>query len=104
MAGRKLTATAQGGSRAISTAQRVATVGGLGALPLAPGTAGSLVGAALSVPLLGAGWPLQLGATLVLAAVAVRVAGRAAEELDQPDPPQVIIDEIAYVPFSEKGA
>jgi len=95
MAGRKLKATAQGGSPPISTAQRVATAGGLGALPLAPGTAGSLVGVALSVPLLGAGWPLHLGATLVLAAVAVRVAGRAAEELDQPDPPQVIIDEIA---------
>jgi len=79
----------------MSTAQRVATAGGLGTIPLAPGTAGSLVGAALSLPLLGAGWPVQLGATLVLVAAAVAFAGRAAEELGQPDPPRVIIDEIA---------
>lgn len=95
MAGRKVKAATRGGSRALSSAQLIATVGGLGAIPLAPGTAGSLVGAILSVPLLGAGWLLHLATILVLTAVAVTVAGRAADELGHPDPPRVIIDEVA---------
>ena len=78
----------------MSAARLVATVGGLGQVPLAPGTVGSLVGAGLCLPLLDVGWPLQLVAIAVLTAVAAAVSGRAAEELGQPDPPAVIIDEI----------
>ncbi len=79
---------------ATSAAQLVATVGGIGRVPLAPGTAGSLVGAALCVPLLHLGWPLHLAAAVLLGAIAVVVAGRAAEELGRPDPPAVVIDEV----------
>jgi len=95
MAGRKAKSAARSVPPSRSTAQLLATAGGLGGSPVAPGTAGSLVGAALSLPFLGAGWPLQLGATAALVAVAVAVAGRAAEELGHRDPPRVVIDEIA---------
>ena len=95
MAGRKSKAAARSGQPSRSTARFLATAGGLGAFPVVPGTAGSLVGAAVSLPFLGAGWPLQLGAAAALVALAVAVAGRAAEELGQRDPPPVVIDEIA---------
>jgi len=72
---------------------RLAMLGGLGSVPIAPGTVGSLVAAGCCWPLLRLGWPLQLGATVILAAVAIVVSTRAAAEFDQPDPPQVIIDE-----------
>lgn len=95
MSGRKSKAASQAGSAAMSTVQLVATAGGLGRIPRAPGTVGSLLGAALCLPLLGWGWPLHLAATVVLCTAAVVVSGRAAAELGQPDPPQVIVDEIA---------
>lgn len=79
----------------MSTVQFVATAGGVGRIPRAPGTLGSLIGAALCLPLLGLGWPLHLAATVVLCGAALVASGRAAAELGQPDPPQVIIDEIA---------
>lgn len=97
MSGRKSKTTARAGSPAPSTAQLIATAGGIGRIPGAPGTVGSLIGAALCVPLLGLGWPFHLAAAAGLCAVALAVAGRAAAELGQPDPPQIIIDEIAGV-------
>lgn len=72
----------------------VATGAGVGHLPFAPGTAGSLLGAALCFPLLTLPWPVYLGATILLAVLAVWVAGRAASETGEPDPAHVVIDEI----------
>lgn len=72
----------------------LATAGGLGRLPFAPGTAGSLLGATLCFPLLFLPWPVYLGATLLLAVIAVRAADRVAGELGQPDPAPIVIDEI----------
>lgn len=95
MAGQKSKAAAKAGAPAPSTAQRVATAGGLGRIPGAPGTVGSLVGAALGLPLLALGWPVHLAAAVAVCGVALAVSGKAATELGQPDPPQVIIDEIA---------
>ena len=80
--------------RVASTAQLVATVGGVGRVPLAPGTAGSLVGVALCFPLLHLGWPLHLAAAVLLGAIAVVVAGRATKELGCADAPAVVIDEV----------
>jgi phosphatidylglycerophosphatase A len=68
--------------------------GGLGAVPVAPGTAGSLVGALLALPLLRLEWPLYAAvaaAFTVVAAFACLAAGR---ELGG-DPPAVVIDETA---------
>ncbi len=95
MSGRKSRPAPRAGSPAVSTAQLVATAWGVGRIPGAPGTVGSLIGAALGLPLLGLGWPLHLAAAAVLCAVAVAVSGRAAAELGEADPPQVIVDEIA---------
>lgn len=72
----------------------IATGAGVGHLPFAPGTAGSLLGAALCFPLLTLPWPVYLGATILLAVLAVWVAGRAASEAGEPDPAHVVIDEI----------
>jgi phosphatidylglycerophosphatase A len=95
MAGRKSKAPLQVSSPVMSAAQVVATAGGLGRVPFAPGTVGSFVGVALCLPLLRLGWPLHLAAVIALCALAMAVAGRAAAELGRPDPPQVIVDEIA---------
>ncbi|MBI3122050.1 MAG: phosphatidylglycerophosphatase A [candidate division NC10 bacterium] len=72
----------------------VATGAGVGRLPFAPGTAGSLLGAVLCFPLLSLPRPVYLGATVLLAVLAVWVAGRAASEAGEPDPAHVVIDEI----------
>jgi len=93
MSGRKAKVATGAGSPPTSIAARVATLGGLGSVPIAPGTLGSLVAAGCCWPLLRAGWPLHLGATAVLAAVAIVASHRAAAEFDRPDPPRVIIDE-----------
>ena len=95
MSARKSRATARPGSPAASTAQLLATAGGIGRIPGAPGTLGSLIGVALGAPLLALGWPLHLAGAVALCAVALVASGRASAELGQPDPPQVIIDEIA---------
>jgi phosphatidylglycerophosphatase A len=95
MAGRKSKAPVRAGLPVMSAAQIVATAGGLGRVPLASGTVGSAIGAALCLPLLRLGWPLHLAAAIALCAVAVAVSGRAAAELGRSDPPQVIVDEIA---------
>jgi phosphatidylglycerophosphatase A len=71
----------------------VATLGGLGRVPIAPGTAASLVAAACCWPLLRFGWPLHLGVAAVLAVVAIVACHRAAAAFDRPDPPCVVIDE-----------
>jgi phosphatidylglycerophosphatase A len=72
----------------------LATGGGVGYLPFAPGTAGSLVGAALCLPLLTLPAPVYLGATVGLTAMAVWAAGGMAAELHAADPAPVVIDEI----------
>ena len=74
-----------------------ATAGGVGYLPLAPGTAGSAVGVALWVGL-GSLGPAAAGAgTLGLIALAVWVSGRAEGLLDTRDDARIVIDEVAGV-------
>lgn len=93
MSGRRAKATTRPGSTSTTTAVRVATLGGLGRVPIGPGTAASLVAAGCCWPLLWLGWPLHLAATTVLAVVAIVACHRAAEEFDGPDPPCIVIDE-----------
>lgn len=76
-------------------ARLLATGAGAGYFPLAPGSAGSLLGALLCFPLLYLPWPTYLGATALLSAVAVWAADRMAAELGRPDPQEIVIDEIA---------
>ncbi len=76
---------------------------GVGYAPVAPGTVGSLLG-------VGYWWLLTRGNVwvywLVFAAgvvFAVWCAGEAAEALRRPDPPCVVIDEIAAMPLALAG-
>jgi len=81
----------------------VASGFGVGYLPIAPGTAGSLLG-------VGYWWLLTRSqawvywvAFVVVLMFAVWCAGEAAEALRKPDPPCVVIDEIAVMPLVLAG-
>ena len=79
--------------RGIATAaERCATLLGVGRLPLAPGTWGSLVAALVFFPLQGSPAVLAVGLG-VLGAVAVWSAGEVAVRLKVRDPSRVVIDE-----------
>ena len=73
----------------------LATGAGTGYVPFFPGTAGSLLGAALCYFLLSLPVPVYLGTATLFTLMAVWVAGRMAAGLGQADPPAVVIDEIA---------
>ncbi len=76
-------------------AMAVATCAGVGRVPLAPGTAGSVL--ALPVYLVFYHQPLGLRvlSLLALVALAVWAADRAERLLGRRDPPSVVIDEVA---------
>ncbi len=77
----------------------MATVGGIGLLPGAPGTAGSLVGVALwwvttLLPAPVTVW-VQAGLLAVILAVGVWSSARVEKASGKCDPPQIVIDEVA---------
>lgn len=76
-------------------ALQVASVGGVGKTPVAPGTAGSLVGVVLYVLVYEAGYIWPLAATLAAAALAVWSGGIAERLLGRKDPQVVVADEVA---------
>ena len=73
----------------------IATVGGVGWFPIAPGTAGSAVG--VVIYLLTRSWtaPAQVALLLGVTLVGVWAAGVAESELKKEDPGPVVIDEVA---------
>jgi len=73
----------------------IATVGGVGWFPIAPGTAGSAVG--VVIYLLTRSWsaPAQAAVLLGITLVGVWAAGVAESELKKEDPGPVVIDEVA---------
>lgn len=72
----------------------VATAGGVGYAPVAPGTFGSAVGVVLYM--LARGWPTSAQCVLVtaLAAVGIWAGGVAAVHFGREDPGPVVIDEV----------
>lgn len=78
----------------------IATAGGAGYFPIAPGTAGSLVGVAVVVtlgrlPLHGsASTAVLAAASLALFAAGVWAAGEAEKFFGRTDPGQVVMDEV----------
>ena len=76
-------------------AKVVATAFGSGYSPVAPGTAGSLVGLALFVPLAGRSLPVQLAAVAIVTVVGALAGGRVAKILGLEDPGLVVVDEVA---------
>ena len=87
----------------------LATGFGSGLSPLAPGTAGSLVGLLLSwilashVPILGS-WPGLLMSGLAVGVLGVAVSAPVCRALDAEDPGCVVIDEIAGQLLASAGA
>ncbi len=72
----------------------IATVGGVGYFPLLPGTAGSVVGLALSWLLRGDPAHQAIGAAAV-AGLGLWCAGPAARAMGKTDPGPIVIDEVA---------
>jgi phosphatidylglycerophosphatase A len=78
-----------------AAATLVATAFGSGYSPWAPGTAGSLVGLALFVPLASRSWPVQVGAAAAVTIVGALAGGRLATLVGKKDPGLVVVDEVA---------
>ncbi len=70
---------------------------GLGRIPFAPGTVGTLPGLFLVWVFWQGGDEIYLALTAVVALSAVWIAGRSAESLGVADDPRIVIDEIAGV-------
>jgi phosphatidylglycerophosphatase A len=73
----------------------IATAGGAGFAPVAPGTFGSAVG--LAIFFLTRHWPLwtQLTGVLVVSVVGIWACGEAARHFQRHDPGQAVVDEVA---------
>ena len=83
-------------SRAIDAAAKLVATGlGSGYSPVAPGTAGSLVGLLLFLPLAGRALWIQLAAVVAVTILGVLAGGRLATMLGAKDPGVVVIDEVA---------
>lgn len=68
---------------------------GSGLAPFAPGTFGSLVGLALALAVLQAGWWVALVATLLASVAGIWICGASARRLGVHDHPAIVWDEIA---------
>lgn len=73
----------------------IATAGGIGKIPFAPGTFGSVVGIALFRVMSALPVAPALAVLAAVIALAVWAAGRAEHLMVQKDPKSVVIDEIA---------
>jgi len=73
---------------------------GVGGIPWAPGTFGSVVGLAwLWLLLAGGGYFIFLGGVVAGIALSVWLCGVAEEKLGKTDPPSVVLDEISAMPL-----
>ena len=70
---------------------------GLGRIPFAPGTFGTLPGLLLVWLCWQAGSGVYLGVTVLVVVIAIWIAGRSARMLGVADDPRIVIDEIAGV-------
>lgn len=83
-------------SRALDAAAKLVATGlGSGYSPVAPGTAGSLVGLLLFLPLAGRAFWIQLAAVVAVTILGVLAGGRLATTLGLKDPGVVVVDEVA---------
>jgi len=83
-------------SRALDAAAKLVATGlGSGYSPVAPGTAGSLVGLLLFLPLAGRALWIQLAAVVAVTILGVLAGGRLATTLGAKDPGVVVVDEVA---------
>jgi phosphatidylglycerophosphatase A len=73
----------------------IATAGGAGYMPIAPGTTGTAVTVPLAWALANAGLPLYLGITIAITLVGVWAAAVADESWGTHDSGRIVIDEVA---------
>jgi phosphatidylglycerophosphatase A len=73
----------------------LATVGGAGFFPIAPGTVGSAVAIVLYMATRHWAWPAQLDLLLIITIVGIWAADVTAKALNREDPGPVVIDEVA---------
>jgi len=75
---------------------RIAATGlGSGLFPLAPGTAGTLVGVLVYMVFSSFSWPLYLLSVVAFSLFAVYVSREAERIYNEKDPPRIVIDEVA---------
>ncbi len=67
---------------------------GFGCVPKLPGTAGTLVGVLLYIPLQTLFWPIYVGIVLVLFLIGIWLCGKTAKDLGVHDHPAIVWDEI----------
>ena len=72
----------------------LATGFGSGLAPVAPGTAGTLVGAVICLACLPLPWPMRLLIAIVLSALSIYIAGQAEIIYQKKDDQRIVIDEI----------
>ena len=72
----------------------IATAGGIGLVPIAPGTFGSALGVALWAGLAAAGTAASVFGWIALSCVAIWASGRAEQSLGRDDG-RIVIDEVA---------
>jgi phosphatidylglycerophosphatase A len=72
----------------------IATGAGVGFLPLAPGTFGSLLGVLLFFPLSKLGLPVYVVLLVLLSLLGIWASSRAEEHFDRPDDGRIVIDEV----------
>jgi phosphatidylglycerophosphatase A len=105
------TPPAAGAPRALTAPVLVASVGGVGFVPFAPGTFGSIPGVVLAIALRHFGpWWAEGVAVVVLFAAGVWAATAAEEHFGRIDPGPVVIDEVVgmlittlFLPLSWAG-
>jgi len=78
----------------------LATGFGSGCAPLAPGTAGTMVGIPFYCVFVSFPWPLHLLSLIALSFLAIFVAQEAERILGEKDPSRVVIDEIVGFQFT----
>ena len=82
-------------------ARALATGAGVGLVPVAPGTFGSLWGLLLAACLQWLEWPLAIHVAVLvgLLAIGVPICGRAARSYGSRDPGKIVYDELAALPW-----
>jgi phosphatidylglycerophosphatase A len=77
---------------------------GVGRIPFAPGTFGSIVGLGwLAILLCAKAWPVFIAANLAAIALSIWLCGDAERSLQQKDPGSVVLDEIVAIPLCFAG-
>ena len=77
---------------------------GIGRIPIAPGTFGSILGLAWFACLLCVkSWPLFIAGNAIAVALSVWLCGEAERILKQKDPGSVVLDEIVAIPICFTG-